>query len=166
MVMADLLCEMKENALKVTNPRLFTCATLTGHVIRAYGPYVGAMANKSGLVISQRIKTAGDSFGDPFELSTIRRDDYEFVQSKCSRYDILQANGSPSTLTNRGHQYPFAFLILASGVEETPNLPYVHLDIAGSAEGKGEGTFPLGRATGSPIPALFGAFTWTRPSKL
>jgi leucyl aminopeptidase len=163
MVMADLLCEMKENALKVSNPRLFTCATLTGHVVRAYGPYVGAMANKSGIAISQRIKTAGDAFGDPFELSTIRREDYEFVQSKCSRYDILQANGLPSTLTNRGHQYPFAFLILASGVEEQPNLPYVHLDIAGAAEGKGEGTFPLGRATGSPIPALFGAFTFTRP---
>jgi len=57
-------------------------------------------------------------------------------------------------------------LVLASGVEEQPNLPYVHLDIAGAAESKGEGNYPLGRATGSPIPALFGAFTWTRPSKL
>lgn len=38
MVMADLLCEAKENALNETNPHLFTIATLTGHVIRAYGP--------------------------------------------------------------------------------------------------------------------------------
>lgn len=38
MVMVDLLCEAKENALKEVNPQLFTIATLTGHVIRAYGP--------------------------------------------------------------------------------------------------------------------------------
>ncbi len=37
MVMADLLCEAKEQALNETNPFLFTIATLTGHVIRAYG---------------------------------------------------------------------------------------------------------------------------------
>lgn len=38
MVMVDVLCEAKENALKEINPQLFTIATLTGHVIRAYGP--------------------------------------------------------------------------------------------------------------------------------
>jgi len=38
MVMADPLCYIKELALKEVNPHLFTMATLTGHVIRAYGP--------------------------------------------------------------------------------------------------------------------------------
>jgi leucyl aminopeptidase len=38
MVMADPLCEAKEMALNEVNPFLFTIATLTGHVIRAYGP--------------------------------------------------------------------------------------------------------------------------------
>lgn len=38
MVMADPLCEAKEMALNAVNPFLFTIATLTGHVIRAYGP--------------------------------------------------------------------------------------------------------------------------------
>jgi leucyl aminopeptidase len=37
MVMADPLCYIKELALKEVNPHLFTMATLTGHVIRAYG---------------------------------------------------------------------------------------------------------------------------------
>ena len=37
MVMADPLCYIKELALKEVNPQLFTMATLTGHVIRAYG---------------------------------------------------------------------------------------------------------------------------------
>ena len=36
--MADPLCYIKELALKEVNPHLFTIATLTGHVIRAYGP--------------------------------------------------------------------------------------------------------------------------------
>jgi leucyl aminopeptidase len=35
--MADPLCEAKEMALNSVNPFLFTIATLTGHVIRAYG---------------------------------------------------------------------------------------------------------------------------------
>ena len=37
MVMVDPLCYIKELALKEVNPHLFTMATLTGHVIRAYG---------------------------------------------------------------------------------------------------------------------------------
>jgi leucyl aminopeptidase len=37
MVMVDPLCEAKEMALNEVNPFLFTVATLTGHVIRAYG---------------------------------------------------------------------------------------------------------------------------------
>jgi hypothetical protein len=36
-VMTDPLCEAKEMALNAVNPYLFTIATLTGHVIRAYG---------------------------------------------------------------------------------------------------------------------------------
>ena len=37
MVLVDNLCEAKEMALNSVNPHLFTIATLTGHVIRAYG---------------------------------------------------------------------------------------------------------------------------------
>ena len=37
MAMADVLCHMKEKALKEVNPMIFTWATLTGHVIIAHG---------------------------------------------------------------------------------------------------------------------------------
>jgi len=37
MVLVDNLCEAKEMAVNSVNPHLFTIATLTGHVIRAYG---------------------------------------------------------------------------------------------------------------------------------
>lgn len=184
MVMADLLGQMAEKASHdkinylsevskncndpstsesdpyMSMPRymLFTCATLTGHVIRAYGPYAAALENRIARCqqIGFNLKTAGDKIGDPLEISSVRRDDYEFVQATSDREDLVQANSLPSTLTNRGHQYPFAFLDIASGLykmnyEDQCQLAYIHLDIAGSAE---EGPGPLGRLTGSPIPAL------------
>jgi leucyl aminopeptidase len=45
MVMVDVLCHMKEKALKEVNPHLFTIATLTGHAWLAVGPYTAIMDN-------------------------------------------------------------------------------------------------------------------------
>lgn len=168
MAMTDLLAECKEKALKLADPgkaRLFTCATLTGHVVRAYGPYAAAMDNgpAKASLISKRIKAAGESMADPFEVSAIRREDYEFCAPKCAREDVVQCNSAPSTMTNRGHMVPFPFMTIASGLEAHGNqaekasrLSYTHLDIAGAAEEVGIGS--LGKATGSPIVALTTAF--------
>lgn len=59
---------------------------------------------------------AGESLGDLFEVSTIRREDYEFHKGKSEYEDILQSNDLPSSATPRGHQAPAAFLIMASGL--------------------------------------------------
>ncbi len=62
MVMADLLCLAKENALKSVNPRLFTVATLTGHAVRSYGHgYSIVMPNGPARKanIHQRLSTSG-----------------------------------------------------------------------------------------------------------
>ncbi|XP_005102298.1 putative aminopeptidase W07G4.4 [Aplysia californica] len=160
MVMSDVLCRMKELAKDAVNPQLFTIATLTGHAIRAMGPnYSIIMDNGPARMMrnAQRIQETGHNFGDPFEISTLRRDDFEFHAGKSEYEDVLQANNSPSTMTNRGHQGPGAFLILASGldkhgVDSQKPLPYSHLDIAGSS-----GPFP-GVPTGSPIVALAAHF--------
>lgn len=53
-----------------------------------------------------------------FEVSTIRREDYEFHKGKSEYEDILQANNLPSSATPRGHQSPAAFLIMASGLDK------------------------------------------------
>jgi leucyl aminopeptidase len=37
LVLVDPLCEAKEMALKAVNPFVFTVATLTNHVVKAYG---------------------------------------------------------------------------------------------------------------------------------
>jgi len=166
MVMADVLCEMKEKAANEVKPELFTIATLTGHVIRAYGDaYAAVMENGPArrLKTAQKLFDAGEQSGDPFEISTIRREDFEAHSGKTESEDVLQANNKPSTLTARGHQNPSAFLIMASGLDKhgldsTTPLPYCHLDIAGSS-----GPYP-GIPTGSPVTALASAYVFNRDS--
>uniref|UniRef100_A0A3B4WPK2 Zgc:152830 n=1 Tax=Seriola lalandi dorsalis TaxID=1841481 RepID=A0A3B4WPK2_SERLL len=156
MVMVDLLCEMKEKAVCETSPELFTIATLTGHAIRAMGPNYSIImdngpAHRSGN--AAQWQKAGEVLGDVFEVSSIRREDYEFHKGKSEYEDILQSNNLPSSATPRGHQAPAAFLIMASGldkhgVDSNAPLPYSHIDIAGSS-----GPFP-GVPTGAPILAM------------
>lgn len=164
MAMADVLCHLKEQALSAVNPQLFTIATLTGHVIRAYGENYSAILDNGparNMNNAQEIQAAGDEWADPFEISTLRRDDYDFHRGKSEYEDVLQCNNAPSSATARGHQTPAAFLIEASGLEKHGKdsdkpLPYSHLDIAGSS-----GPFP-GVPTGAPIVAMAARFVFPR----
>uniref|UniRef100_A0AAR2JQJ7 Cytosol aminopeptidase domain-containing protein n=1 Tax=Pygocentrus nattereri TaxID=42514 RepID=A0AAR2JQJ7_PYGNA len=156
MVMVDLLCEMKEKALNEVSPHLFTIATLTGHAIRAMGPNYSIIMDNGAAHRSENAlqwQKAGEVLGDLFEVSTIRREDYDFHKGKSEYEDILQSNNLPSSATPRGHQTPAAFLIMASGldkhgVDSDRPLPYSHIDIAGSS-----GPFP-GVPTGAPLLAM------------
>uniref|UniRef100_A0A1I8Q2Y3 Cytosol aminopeptidase domain-containing protein n=1 Tax=Stomoxys calcitrans TaxID=35570 RepID=A0A1I8Q2Y3_STOCA len=158
MCMADALCRMKEIAVadKLPDPHLFTIATLTGHAYVAAG--VGysiimdnSVARKAGH--ASLLQEVGTSFGEPFEVSVIRQDDFEFNAGKVIGEDILQCNNVPSSRTPRGHQVPAAFLMQTTGLDkhglesERP-LKYTHLDIAGSA-----GDYPK-LPTAAPIVAL------------
>lgn len=156
MVMADLLCHVKEMALQEVNPYLFTVATLTGHARLAMGLGYSIIADNGPAEmesVSRGIQLSGMRIGDTFEISTIRREDYNFCKGPSEYEDILQCNNAASTQTPRGHQFPAAFLILASGLDKhdinsTRPLKYSHIDIAPSS-----GPFP-GVPTGAPIPAL------------
>ena len=59
-------------------------------------------------------KETGELFGDPFEVSTIRREDYSLNKCKGEYVDVIQCNNLPSSRTPRGHQFPGAFLNLVS----------------------------------------------------
>jgi leucyl aminopeptidase len=83
MVMGDLLAHAKERALspnyKDAPSRLLTVATLTGHAIRAVGTGYSISldngpAKEAG--VSARLFAAGHLIGEPFETSTLRREDY------------------------------------------------------------------------------------------
>ncbi|KAH8876962.1 aminopeptidase W07G4.4 [Schistosoma japonicum] len=119
-VMADLLCEAKEKALTAKNPFLFTVATLTGHVIRAYKNYTAVMDNGPARVkkVSNELQNSGDLISDIAEISTIRKEDYAINKAKSEYEDLLQCNNLPSSATPRGHQMPVAFLVVASGLNK------------------------------------------------
>ncbi|KAG0260798.1 hypothetical protein DFQ27_003316 [Actinomortierella ambigua] len=173
MVMTDLLCEAKEQILNDRKQgihipsRLFTVATLTGHAIRAYGNYGITLDNgparKAG--ISQRIQAGGHLLADPFEISTLRREDYQMVSPGTNSEDVCQANDKASSATARGHQFPMAFMAVASGVSKygldkpaKDQIAYTHLDIAGSAEELSAKGLSLPEVTGNPVPAFASAF--------
>ena len=98
-----------------------TIATLTGHACLAMGPYSIIMDNGAAKAeqTAQNMQKAGDEVGDMFEISTVRREDWDFNSDKSGEFvSILQANSAPSTRTPRGHQVPGAFLQQVSGLDK------------------------------------------------
>merc|ERR1711992_24068 len=88
MAMVDVLAHMKEKALNEVNPHLMTIATLTGHAVMAVGPYTSVMDNgaakKEGF--ASKLQATGETYGDPFEVSTMRREDYDFIKDKSGEF--------------------------------------------------------------------------------
>lgn len=121
MVMTDLLARAKEEALVSDSwekARLFTVATLTGHVRLCYGPYTAAIDNAAARargVATGLFRTALAS-GDAFEMSTLRREDFVIIAPTETTNDVLQCNRTSSIGTSRGHQYPMAFMLTAAGL--------------------------------------------------
>jgi leucyl aminopeptidase len=166
MVMSDLLCLAKEEALKkdTAKARLFTVATLTGHVIRAYGHYPATVDNAAArsLGIGRRINSIGESLGDPWEWSSLRPEDAALIAPGCTTCDVIQADEKPSTMTPRGHQFPAVFMSIAAGLdahgrESAQPVAYTHLDIAGAVEESPKG-LSLGKVNGGPVLSLVASF--------
>jgi len=85
------------------------------------------LANGPGAAqkLPEAIRDAGDLMGDPYEISTIRREDYKMIEGPSEYEDLLQCNNLPSSGTSRGHQFPGAFLIEGSGLEKVKFfIPY------------------------------------------
>jgi leucyl aminopeptidase len=161
LVLADCLSHLREYALKnkSINPHLFTVATLTGHVGRTYGPYSATIDNGPATQANEpfTLKRISEIWADPFEVSTIRREDYSLIAPKNEDYDVLQNPTGGSVATSRGHQFPAAFLMIAAGLDKHSKnsehpLKYSHLDIAGSAVDGGDYVF--GKTNATPIVAL------------
>lgn len=163
LVMADLLSHLREDAKQAVAPELFSVATLTGHAARALGPYTAVVENgpARSLHTGERLASLGDSFGDPVDISRIRREDYAFITPRTAADDVLSCNNAGSSVTPRGHQFPMAFLAIASGLDKhgcdsDQPLPYSHLDIAGSGiEG---GDWQHGKPSAAPVITLAAAY--------
>ena len=158
MCMADALCRMKEIAVteQLPDPHLFTVATLTGHAVLSAGEGYSIIIDNSvarAADHARKLQDIGTSFGEPFEVSVLRQDDFDFNCGKVIGEDIVQCNSAASSRTPRGHQVPAAFLMQTTGLDKhsldsDKPLKYTHLDIAGSA-----GEHPK-MPTAAPIIAL------------
>lgn len=68
--------------------------------------------------IDNNLQATGELIADPYEISRIRKEDYDHHKGKNEYEDLVQANTKPSVAGARGHQGPAAFLIMASGLDE------------------------------------------------
>jgi leucyl aminopeptidase len=75
--------------------------------------------------IDLQLQNTGDLSGDPYEISTLRREDYNMVEVKSEYVDVLQSNKAPAIMTDRGHQFPAAFMIVGSGIDAVRLLKIV-----------------------------------------
>lgn len=162
MAMVDLLCHCKERALARGSPNthLITVATLTGHAKRTYGPYPAVIGNG---VSSERgfpaaLQAAGHAAADPWEVSTLRREDYDVNKAGQSAATVLQcpSSGGGSIGQARGHMFPMAFLMVASGLDAhdwgSPKpLAYTHCDIGGATQAH---VIALAIPTGRPVASF------------
>ncbi|MCV2884662.1 leucyl aminopeptidase family protein [Aestuariibacter sp. AA17] len=159
MVLADILSHMREDAKDAVNPEIFSMATLTGHAAIAFGPYTALVENgpAKSKQTAKTIASAGEQWGDPAEQSLSRREDFDFVRPRTKADDVLSSNNAPSVATVRGHQFPMAFLSIASGLDQHSlnsdyPIPYTHVDIAGS--GVEGGDWQHGKPTAAPVAAF------------
>ena len=159
LVLADLLSHLRVAASDATQPCLLSLATLTGHAGRAVGPYPILLDNGPARAqrVADELSALGERWGDPFELSRLRREDYDFIKPRTLADDVLSANPLPSSVTARGHQYPTAFLDVASGLskhgrDSVSPLAFTHMDLAGSAFERGD--WQHGRPTASGVVPL------------
>lgn len=67
---------------------------------------------------AEKLQASGETMGDPFEISRIRREDFRFHEGRAEGDDVRQAANVLSTKLERGHQGPAAFLIMASGLDK------------------------------------------------
>ena len=156
MLLADLLSHLRVQAVDEVNPELFSVATLTGHAAMAFGPYSALVENKAAKQqqIAKKLFEKGELCADPVEPSLSRREDFDFVRPRTKADDVLSSNNAPSVTTVRGHQFPMAFLSIASGLDKhqaSSDMPlaYTHVDIAGS--GVENLDWQHGKPTGAPV---------------
>ncbi|MCC6647940.1 MAG: hypothetical protein IT374_20530 [Polyangiaceae bacterium] len=159
LVLADLLAALREEATSAS--ALLSVATLTGHAAVAYGPFTALVPNGRARALAEAVLRAGEELGDPMERSSLRPEDYAFVAAKSPAEDVLSCNSLPSSRTPRGHQFPAAFLEIVSGLRartrEGGDLPFLHVDIAGSSVIGG--SWQTGTPTGAPVVALASALS-------
>jgi len=130
--------------------------------VRSFGHYTVVVDNGPARAsrVGADLAAMGQLWGDCFEISNARRDDFNANQKPVnSTFDIVQVGSG-----QRGHQFAAVFLTIASGLDKhgrdsTEPLNYSHLDIAGSAVENCD--FQFGAVTACTVPALTASYVLT-----
>ena len=75
------------STLVLSDPQIMTIATLTGHAVLANGNYSAIMDNGPAKAAGTALKVqeAGDKIGDMFEITTVRREDWDFIKGRTAQ---------------------------------------------------------------------------------
>ncbi|BHF62865.1 metalloexopeptidase activity [Sparganum proliferum] len=145
-VMVDLITDCIEDIKNLTKENrnkahILTVATLTGHVGLAFGKLTAVMDNGPARKSREsfKLRDGGALIADITEISSLRREDYEVCYPVSEYEDLQQRNTHANTIKYRGHQYPAAWMIMASGLSKHSNIAtpeeqikYTHVDVASS----------------------------------
>uniref|UniRef100_A0A0X3PTK2 Putative aminopeptidase W07G4.4 n=1 Tax=Schistocephalus solidus TaxID=70667 RepID=A0A0X3PTK2_SCHSO len=140
-VMTDMFYDAVQDAEKEKHPHIYTIATLTGAVGRAFKHFTAMLGNGPSrrLKTTDIMETAGYNIADFVEKNTLRKDDYEVNRPQTDdEFDLLQFNNAPETSKYRGFQLPAGFMAVASGLDDwgyqarENKIPYTHLDVSAS----------------------------------
>jgi leucyl aminopeptidase len=121
LVLADLLSHLRLDAAKKDAAHLFSVATLTGHAGRAVGPYNIALDNgpARALGTAESLMAAGDLLRRSVRGLAPAPRGLRLRAAEAARpTTCCRATTRPSSATARGHQFPMAFLCLASGLAQ------------------------------------------------
>jgi leucyl aminopeptidase len=150
-------------------PAAVLVATLTGHAGRASGPLQHRARQRPcahARHAAESLMRLGDVLGDPFEVSRLRREDFDFVQPRSKADDVLSCNNAPSSATAARPPVPDGVPVPRQrprrhGNDSAVPLPFTHIDIGGSGcEG---GDWQHGRPTGRPLVAMLAALCGAPP---
>jgi leucyl aminopeptidase len=67
--------------------------------------------------IDREFQSIGELVADPFEISTIRREDYDSIRGMSEYEDVFQCKPSLSP-ASRAHQIAAAFMVISSGLDQ------------------------------------------------
>jgi len=109
LVMSDPLTFMKEQAVAKALPcvHLFTIGTMTVHAKLAVGEGYPIILDNSVARAedhAQRVQAVGTAFGEPFEISILRKDDFDSNKGKVMGEDLVQSECCTHAVTMRAHQ--------------------------------------------------------------
>lgn len=108
LAMSDCLTFLKEHVIarKLPDAHIFTMGTMARHARFVAGPtYCVVLDNSVARQIShdRRIQEMGSIYGEPFEISWLRKDEFDYNKGLVNGEDLIQSDCCTHRVTQRQH---------------------------------------------------------------